>query len=483
MPASIMALSAAKIAELTGGTWHHLEGNEAFTGIRVNIDRAGPGDLLFTSNPEQWGRNIPDTQHRLQEAFECGIVAAVVTPSADISACSGPVLVVENSKNALERIAYYARDHYRIPRVLVTGTEGKTGFKNQLHFLLSFQTGVHATLDSSNLNVPILCSMASIGVSDRVEVIEASVASGGVGTTRSLMVRPDICVITEVGVAHIATHGSMEQLIHNKASIVEGLKETGICILNADSVNYDRLREAIYNRRYVRTATFGSSPRCDAQLLERDFDAEALLWRVRARIGAKEYRYVVPLLGEHVPLASLAPLLCVHLLGYDVEQAARDYGGFRSTPTMGRLSEIEGPRGRFRFYDHSHRASVFNYRSALQDLARLKPDGSGRKIAVIGNMLNIGKTSGIEHEALAPLIEAAGVQRLYTVGTHARVIHAKLRDPSILVAHGDRYEEISEQLLGELSEGDLLFIKGHHRIWLKKLADVIYALGASHEIR
>jgi UDP-N-acetylmuramoyl-tripeptide--D-alanyl-D-alanine ligase len=217
--------------------------------------------------------------------------------------------------------------------------------------------------------------------------------------------------------------------------------------------------------------------------LDSKFDNDMLTWWVEANIEGKLLSYQVPLLGEHAPLASVSVLLAIHHLGFDVAQAARDYAGVKSAETMGKLSLVTAADKSFYFYDHSHRASVLSYSSALKDLARLKPLRRGRKIAVIGNMLNIGDISRKAHEDLAALIEAAGVERLYTVGQHATALHSKLNNPSILIKHADTHQEIEAPVLADIQDGDLIFIKGHHRIWLKFLAEKIYSLGARHEIR
>ncbi len=478
-----MLLTSELIAKITDGRWFNLRTNLKFHGIRVNINRLKKGDICFTTNPEQWGSRILNTEGEIETIFNNGAKGVVVTNDKIPNNTNKPVLVVSNTKKALEDIAFYIRDNIDIPRVLVTGTEGKTGFKNQLHFLLSYQTNAHATLDSSNLNVPILCSMASISENDKVEILEASVAGPNVGSVRSKLVKPSICVITEVGFEHIASHGSFENMIKHKASIIDALQDDGICILNADSVNYDMVREAIYVKKYVDIKTFGSCKKCNAKLLDADFDSKNLLWKIKADIEGIKVSYKVPLLGEHVPISTLAPLLTIHYLGYDVKKAAKNFLKFQSIHTMGSLNEIVCSDKKFMFLDHSHRASILSYKSALHDLSRLSSQEGGRKIAVIGNMLNIGKISKQAHEDLAIMIENAKIEKLYTVGKFTRPIHDKLNDKSILIKHGDDYKEIESEILNDIQNGDLLFIKGHHRIWLKDLAQKIYSMGETNEIR
>ncbi|XPV68938.1 MAG: Mur ligase family protein [Halarcobacter sp.] len=479
----VMLLNSDDIAQITGGEWFNLNETIKFHGIRVNIKRLEKNDICFCTNPEQWGKKIVNSEKSLQKIFERGASAAVIVNKELVNSIKKPLLLVENSKKALEDIAFYVRDNINIPRVLVTGTEGKTGFKNQIYSLLSRQINVHAKLDSSNLNVPIMCSLASLSENDKVEILEASVAGPNVGVTRSNIVKPDICVITQVGIAHITTHGSVDNMIENKASIIDALKKDGICIVNADSDNYDKLREAIYRRKYVDIKTFGSSSKCNARIIESSFDKKELLWNVKANIEGIELEYKVPLLGDYVPVASLIPLLTIHYLGYDVKKAAADFIYFKSMDTMGGLSEIVCKDKTFRFFDHSHRGSLLGYSSALKDFAYMHPKKNGKKIAVIGNMMNIGKISKKAHADLVPLIEEAKVERLYTVGKFAKPIHEKLKDKSILINHADKYQDIEKQILADIDDGDVIFMKGNHRIWLKELAAKIYDMGERHAIR
>ena len=479
----MMLLDSKLIAKITGGDWFHIDKTIQFHGIRVNIKRIQDNDLCFTTTPKQWGKKIVNSELSLDTIFKNGASAAVITDKNIIDSVSKPLLLVKDSKKALEQIAFYVRDSVNIPRILVTGTEGKTGYKNQLYTLLSHQTKVHAKLDSSNLNVPIMCSMASLAKDDKVEIVEASIASPNVGVIRSNLVKPTICVITQVGLAHVTTHGSVQNMIYNKASVIDALQDGGICILNADSDKYNAVREEIYKRKYVDIKTFGSGDKCNARVIEAEFNAQTLLWHVKAIIEGINVDYQVPLLGDYVPVASLIPLLTIHYLGYDVKKAAADFIKFKSMDTMGGLSEIITQDKTFRFFDHSHRGSMLGYTSALKDFALMNPEKGGKKIAVIGHMMNIGKISKQAHDDLAPLIKKAKVDRVYTVGKFAKRIYDKLENKAIFMKHGDKYQDIEKQFLADIEDGDIIFMKGNHRIWLKELAAKIYDMGERNAIR
>jgi UDP-N-acetylmuramoyl-tripeptide--D-alanyl-D-alanine ligase len=477
-----MMLTSEKIENITGGKLYNVSDILYFNSISVNIDIVKEGDICFTTNPKQWGKKIPLTENKLKTIFNRGAAAAVISDEKYLKGVTSPVLVVENTRKALEQIAFYIRDNIKIKRVAVTGTEGKTGFKYQLHHLLSKQINVHAVLSSANLDVPILCSMASIHEGDEVEIIEVSVANRHVGTKRSLMIKPDISVITEVGFEHLETHGSLQNLIEDKAGIVDGLIDKGICILNSSSKNYNLTREAIYRKKYVEIKTFGVESDCNARLTHSYFDKEKLLWNISADIEGTSVSYTVHALEEYVPIASLAPLLAIHCLGYDVKTAASDFDSFKNSETMGRFSQIITPNKKFKFYDHSHRSSILSIRHALKVLSYLNPGVGGKKIAVIGAMRGLGGGTKKAHEELVPFIEMAGLEKLYTVGNECKVICKKLESKSIFVTHADKYQDVEELILNDIQDNDLIFIKGHHRVWLKCIAEKIYAMGKCHEI-
>lgn len=478
-----MRLNSDDVARITGGKWFNLDKPITFHGVRANINFLEPGDLCIATTTEQWGKNIPNTEKQLDVIFENGAAAAIIRNPEIAKQSDKPVLLVGDTRSALTDLAFYNRDTSEVKRVVVTGAVGKTGFKNQMFRLLNHQTSVHANLDSSNLDIPILCSMASLGAEDSVEIIEISVAQPDVGVRRSNLVKPDICVITEIGFEHLETHGSFENLIKNKASIIDGLKEGGLCILNAYSKNYDLIREAIYQRKYVDIKTFGKRTKDHARLLEATFDADKLEWSVKASIEGIILDYIVPLVGEHAPMSSLIPLLVIHNMGFDVVKAAADYASIVGYETMGALSEVIAGDKKFTIYDHSQRGSVLSYSSAMQDLKRLSPRGGGRKIAILGNMLYIADQSRQAHLDLAKRINRAKIDKLYIVGKDAKCMIDQLEDKSILVQYADEYTDIVDQVLSDIRDGDLIFLKGPIKVYLSKLAKMLYGLGDRNEIR
>jgi UDP-N-acetylmuramyl pentapeptide synthase/poly-gamma-glutamate capsule biosynthesis protein CapA/YwtB (metallophosphatase superfamily) len=483
---STLMLDYQTIARVTGGDWRNYQAQPELSGISTNtkyIKEGSSGNFFFAlSDP-----TTPDVfgdAHRaaVLNAFKVGAVAVAVPRSAKGLPEDRPLLLVDNVREALKQLGLYVRNQLFVgKRVLVTGTEGKTGFKCMLGHVLSKQMPVHYVGNSSNLDVAIYASMASIKHGDRVAILEASVANPGRGVQRSQIVQPHVAVITEVGNEHLKYHGTQQALIEAKAGIVDAVMDGGYCILNADSANYLPVRKAVLARRRLPILVFGSQPWCNGYLRSKEFGTNG--WRVQALIEGEEVEYQVPLVGEHVPLATVSVLLAAYHLGADVAQAAASFVDFVPYESQGVLRKLVWKDAEFLCYDNASRASVLSYQSALRVVPRLHPLAEGgRKIGVIGEMIYLGDASEEEHRRLAEWVTAAGFDALILVGANTRITFEHLDDKSKVIRQFYDYNRITsgnkqfdhmvKEILAEVQPGDLLFVKGE----LDEFGDYLRAL-------
>jgi len=469
-----LLLDAATMAAVTGGRWHNLPEGTLLTGLsfRRKYLVEGSAGNLFVAMKVGVSNETFDAESvaSVRKAIQAGAAAAMVPTWAEGLPQDLPVLRVDHLLTAVEQLGRHVRDHlFTGQRVLVSGTEGKTGFKNMLHHALSPQISTHATTHSSNLSFAIMGSLASIRQQDRVAIIEAAGTHPGKLAQRSQYVRPHLFVLTEVGNEHLNYHGSQQAVIESKADIVTGLVDGGYGLLNADSRNYAAVRQAVLARRRVPLLLFGSSAGCNGRLLDQQFVNNA--WQVTADIEGQQVHCAVPLLGEHVPLATVSVLLAAHCLGADVAQAAADLADYQPYETQGVLRRIAHRGGEFLCYDNSSRASVLSYQSALRMAARLRPPSpGGKKVAVIGQMIFLGKESEKWHAELASWVGAAGFDRVILVGKYTEITYACLPDPARVVHRFPNYDRRTssnrelQALIAAIEEtcapGDLLFVKG-----------------------
>lgn len=474
---SELILSSEDIQTLTQGEWINAEQESTIKAVRANPSRVVPGDLFFSVNPEQWGKALASTENNLEAVFAKGAGAAVVTNKASFNIKDKPILVVENTREAIEILAEETRKRFAGKVVMVTGTEGKTGCKFQLHHILNKQAQTHATLDSSNLDAPILSTLVSIKPSDKFAVVEASLAEPSVGVRRSNFIKPDICIITELGYEHLLLHGSMENMVKNKATAVTGLADDGLCIVKRDNPYCTRLREEIYKLKYVDIRYFGSNRKCNAQLLDAKF-VNNNGWNIKARIEDTTVEYFLPLIEEHAPVASLAPLLTAYYLNLDVHKAAADFATFAPSETSGRLRNVKKADKTFWLYDQGQRGSILSFKSFFRTIQRMQPQGSGRKIVVISHFIDMKEVpeSAVDLEEFSELISNVGIDRLYTVGEFKRYANI-VRDESIWIKHGETYKDIAQDVMNDIQDNDMVFIKG---VLAQKLYELVKLIEAGN---
>ncbi|MBS4096084.1 MAG: CapA family protein [Sulfuricella sp.] len=470
---STLMLDYQTIASVTGGEWRNYQGRPDLTGISVNrkyIKEGSSGNFIFMFSDVETPTEFGDA-HRtsLAKAFQMGAVAAAVPRWAKGLPEDRPLLLVDDVREAAKQLGQYARDQFAGKRVLVTGTEGKTGFKCMLGHVLSKQIPVHYVCNSANLDVALYASLASIRRGDRVAILEASVANPGRGVRRSRIVQPHVAVITEVGNEHLKYHGTQQTLIEAKAGIVDAVVDGGYAILNADSTNYLAVRKAVLARRRLPILVFGSQPWCNGYLRGKEFSGDG--WRVQAVIEGEEVEYQVPLVGDHIPLASVSVLLAAYHLGADVAKAAAGLVDFIPYESQGVLRKLSWKGVKFRCYDNASRASVLSYQSALRMVPLMRPLAEGgRKVGVVGEMVYLGDASEEEHRRLAEWVESAGFDALILVGANARITFEHLGDKSKVIRQlfdynrqtsgSKQLDQLAETILAEVRPGDLLFVKG-----------------------
>lgn len=472
--ANPLLLTPELIAACAGGYWIGGLKDIHFTGISFNrrYMQAGITGNLYVAAHHDPRHHYTDAQlHAMAHSAKADGAIGVLLPQRIQNPPSNlAVLQIPDEGYVLEKLGTYVRDHlFNGRRVLISGTEGKTGFKNMLRHVLSPQVPAHAMKCSANLDFALWASLASLRQNDQVAILEAAGTHPGRLARRSQIAQPHIAILTEVGNEHINFHGSQEAVIASKANIVTGMVEGGYVILNADSRNYAATRQAVLARKRVPIILFGSAAHCNGRLLGCEFQANG--WNVRADIEGQRVDYRLPLLGEHTPLASVSVLLTAYYLGANVVEAAAAFSSFKPYESQGALRRLALQGGEILCFDNASRASVLSYQSTLATVARLQPPHpQGKKIGVIGQMIFLGNESAHWHRQLAQWVDAARFDHIILVGTHTAETFANLQATDRVIARfydydrrqsdADALNALVNAILAACSPGDLLFIKG-----------------------
>jgi len=467
-------LTPADMAGATGGFWSGDTATLALSGVGAFPGTIEKGFLAVAVTPRHWPNMKDDTHGRIPRMLERGAAAVMVERGwfeTDAAKPGIPLLVVEDTYRALRALATASRDKSVAKRILVTGTEGKTGAKYALNALIGRQAPCYAQKTSANLTVPILFSLCALKPSTRFTIVEVSCPQPNRCTERSKLIAPDIAVITNLNISHMNTHGSIEKLIEHKFESLNGLGKEGILIVNRDTDLYGPFMKKLRAEKpWLRTLTYGRERECDARIVEQRF--EHFGWDVTAEIGGERLTYRIPRIQEHLPLGSLAVLLTMKTLGLDIHKAAEDYGG--SLPffdSMGTLKRLEIDGGQLLFYDQHFSITETAMKSALRDVKRLKVPG--RKIAVVSGELNSAEYAREVHERIATYLDDTDLDMLFTVGEHMETTVGALKKPECFRGHFFTAELLIEPLLALLRPGDLLFIKGMTKLNFRAISEAV----------
>ncbi len=396
------------------------------TGVSIDTRTLQPGDVFVALAGENG-----DGHAHVAEALAKGAAGAVVQHDLP-----GATLLVHDTLHALWGMGRYARARFGGRTVAITGSVGKTTTKEMLRVVLSAAGKTHAAPASYNNQWGVPLTLARLPADAAFCVAELGTNHPGEIGPLSQLVRPDVAVVTAVAAAHIGHFGSIEAIAQEKSAIGDGLPPDGIAVLPADSPMLGRLAV-----RAGRTDTFGV-----AQIVESHPDADGTV--VAAQIGGRTARFRVNAPGIHMVLNALAALTAAAALGVD---GAAAIAGFR--PGAGRGLRRELPGG-IRLLDESYNA---NGASLLAALAVLR-DLPGRRVAVLGDMLELGDHGPAEHAALAPAVRQSA-DLLFSCGPLMQLLHDAV-PADLRGAHAADSAALAPLVAAEARAGDAILVKG-----------------------
>lgn len=440
----------ADLVQATGGTatgdWEDVDG------VVIDSRAVARGDLFVALH----GPNH-DAHRFVAQALAAGAAAALVDRPREHAALAdlqddAALLCVADTLHGLERIGLAARDRSTARIVAITGSVGKTGTKEALRHVLAAQGKTHASAASHNNHWGVPLSLARLPADACFGVFEIGMNHAGEIATLVPMVRPHVALITTIAPAHLEYLGSLEAIADAKAEIFEGLEPGGIAVLPADNAQFDRLR-AKAEAAHVAIVTFGHVATADCRLIDARADLDGSDLSVRLHGRAIELRVGLP--GEHWIANALAVLATVQAMGADPVQAAEALAGLKPAAGRGARRPIAVTGGTALLIDDSYNANPVSMAAGLSVLGR----ASGRKVAVLGDMRELGPDADRMHADLLAPIDRQGIDLVFTVGPHMAALHDAL-DAGRRGGHTASSEMIVPLLRESLRPGDTVLVKG-----------------------
>ncbi|HEY2007047.1 MAG TPA: UDP-N-acetylmuramoyl-tripeptide--D-alanyl-D-alanine ligase, partial [Solirubrobacteraceae bacterium] len=390
-------------------------------------------------------------------ALEAGAWGAIVTPpNADAARAAGAdgaghVIVVADPLRALQTLATAWRRELGAQVIGVTGSTGKTTTKDLLLAVLSPHRRTTASRANYNTEIGLPLEILAAPAGTEVLVLEMAMRGRGQIAELAAIAEPDVGVIVSIGPVHLELLGTIENVAAAKAELIAGLAAGATAIVPAG----ERLLDA-HRREDVRTVTFG--PGGDVDFVAQGEDTATI-------VGTEgQYQLEVPFQQAHVRLDLLAAVAAAEAIGVTpsgLVQPALSAGRGENLTLAGGIVVIDG----------CYNANPMSMRAALADLAdTAQRDGAARRVAVLGDMLELGPDALRYHEELGPLVERAGVDLLVTVGPLAAAIGERFDGETQAVADAGEAAAIVPELL---ESGDVVLVKGSLGVGLKQVCDAL----------
>jgi len=426
--------------------------SEPVRGVSIDSRTLQAGDLFFAIRGE-----THDGHDHVARAFEAGAAAAVASRErAPELAAFGPVFAVEDTLEAMGRLGVSARARSKAKIVAVTGSVGKTTVKEMLRAMLTPCGLTHASAASYNNHWGVPLSLTRMPRDARFGVFEMGMNHAGEIAPLTRMARPHVALVTTIAPVHIEHLGSIEAIADAKAEIFLGLEAHGAAILNRDAPEFERLRKAAALRG-ASVFSFGHGPECEAQLLE--VEAKDGGSRVKARMSGRDLAFELGAPGVHMAENALGALLSADALGADLEACAAALRDFAPQKGRGERFLLPTPDGPATIIDESYNANPASMRAALALLAAAKPGPKGRRIAVIGDMLELGPRAAAMHAELAADLSANKVDLLFGAGPLTRALFDAAPAP-MRAAWTERSSDLTDEVARALRAGDIAMVKG-----------------------
>ena len=398
-------------------------------------------------------------------ALAAGASAALVSEEWYQSHRGERLIVVADPLEGLRALGRAARARSRALIVAITGSAGKTTTKEAVRTVLAAAGPTHYSIKSFNNHWGVPLMLARLPREAQFGVFEIGMNHAGEITPLVKLVRPHIAVVTTVAAAHLEFFASISDIARAKAEIFDGLEPGGTAVLNADHdylhILFSRARELGVSR----VITYGYDDEADFRIATPEVAGARTFARVTH--GAETLDLNLQVRGRHMIANATAALIVSQIAGLDRYAALRELAEFGAAEGRGQTTRI-GPYDRpLLLVDESYNANVASMNAAMEVFGMVAPPG-GKKVLVLGDMLELGEQGAELHRSLKNAVLATGATRVFLVGRAIEALADDL-DPELVAGRERRIEDLLEPILSSLAFGDAVMVKGSKGVRLASL--------------
>ncbi|WP_246329502.1 UDP-N-acetylmuramoylalanyl-D-glutamyl-2,6-diaminopimelate--D-alanyl-D-alanine ligase [Chthonobacter rhizosphaerae] len=425
----------------------------AINGVSIDSRTVEPGEAFFAIAGDRF-----DGHDFVPEALRRGAAVAVVSTdrALDYPPEVKPLLMVDDVLDGLRRLGAHARERSTARIVAVTGSVGKTSTKEALRFALGADGPVHASVASFNNHWGVPLTLSRLPKAARYGVFEIGMNHGGEITPLTRLVRPHVAIVTTVAAVHLEHFDGVEGIARAKAEIFAGLEPGGTAVINRDNEWHGLLAETA-RAHGAEVVTFGEHEEAGARLLKCMLHETCST--VTASILGDEITYKIGAPGRHLVDNSLAVLAAAKLVGADLVRAGLALQRLEQPKGRGKRHLLKTGTGSAVLIDESYNANPTSVRAAVALLGQTSTGMLGRRIAVLGDMLELGPEAPDLHAGLVDALVEAKVDKAYLCGPLMKSLWQALPRP-MRGAYAETSAGLEATLLDDVRTGDAVMIKG-----------------------
>ncbi len=433
-------------------------------GLSIDSRTLQPGDAFFAITGDRDGHDFVASAL----AARAGI-AVVAQAKSELFGKDAPLVIVEDVLEGLRALGRAARNRTDATVIGVTGSVGKTGTKEALKLVLSRQGATHSSAASYNNHWGVPLSLARCPVATRYAIFEMGMNHAGEIGPLAQLVRPQIAIITGIAPVHLEYFKSLDGIADAKAEIFEGVEPGGAAVLNRDSEHFDRLAKKAAAAK-IKVVSFGGHEKADARLIQCALQPGSST--VHANILGTEAKYKIGAPGRHLVVNSLAVLAAAVLAGADLAISALALANLAPPSGRGTHVPLVLPGGAALLIDESYNANPVSMRAALALLGQAQIGPRGRRIAVLGDMLELGDQADALHRELAGPVVDNTVDLVFCCGPAMHALWDALPSGR-RGGYAENSKGLESQVIEAVRAGDAIMVKGSNG---SKMAPIVKAL-------